>query len=71
MQAIGAPNLTDKIWLYGGNLNSIIEGINKGRKNMMPAYKGIIDENKLHLLAAYVWSLSNTPVNNSQSSTKQ
>ena len=71
MQAMGAPNLTDKIWLYGGNLNSIIEGINKGRKNMMPAYKGIIDENKLHLLAAYVWSLSNTPVNNSQSSTKQ
>ena len=71
MQAMGAPNLTDKIWLYGGNLDSIIEGINKGRKNMMPAYKGIIDENKLHLLAAYVWSLSNTPVNNSQSSTKQ
>lgn len=71
MQAMGAPNLTDKIWLYGGNLDSIIEGINKGRKNLMPAYKGIIDEDKLHLLAAYVWSLSNTPVNNSQSSTKQ
>lgn len=59
-QAMGAPNLTDKIWLYGGNLNAIVEAINKGRKNQMPAYNGIIDEDKLHLLAAYVWSLSNS-----------
>ena len=61
-QAMGAPNLTDKIWLYGG-LDSIVESINKGRKNLMPAYKGVIAEDKLHLLAAYVWSLSNNPAN--------
>lgn len=60
-QAMGAPNLADNIWLYGSGIDSITEGINKGRKNLMPAYKGIIDEDKLHLLAAYVWSLSNTP----------
>jgi cytochrome c oxidase cbb3-type subunit 3 len=69
--AMGAPNLTDKIWLYGSTTNAIIEGINKGRKNLMPAYKGIIDEDKLHLLAAYVWSLSNNPTNATQTSTKQ
>lgn len=60
-QAMGAPDLTDKIWLYGGGIDAITEGINKGRKNLMPAYNGIIDEDKLHLLAAYVWSLSNNP----------
>ena len=69
-QAMGAPNLTDKTWLYGGNISSIVEGINKGRKNQMPAYKGVIDEDKLHLLAAYVWSLSNNPSDNSQISPK-
>lgn len=67
-QAMGAPNLADKIWLYGGDINNIVEGINKGRKNQMPAYNGIIDEDKLHLLAAYVWSLSNNPANTAQNS---
>ena len=69
-QAMGAPNLTDKIWLYGSSTDAIIEGINKGRKNTMPAYKGVIDEDKLHLLAAYVWSLSNNPANTTQTSSK-
>jgi len=69
--AMGAPNLTDTTWLYGSDINTIVEGINKGRKNQMPAFKGIIDENKLHLLAAYVWSLSNKPPNNAHMSTKQ
>ncbi len=64
MQAMGAPNLTDKIWLYGSSIDAIVEGINKGRKNLMPAYNGIIDEDKLHLLAAYVWSLSNNTADN-------
>lgn len=58
-QAMGAPNLADNIWLYGSSIDAISEGINKGRKNLMPAYKGLIDEDKLHILAAYVWSLSN------------
>ncbi len=65
-QANGGPNLADKIWLYGSDIASITEGINKGRKNQMPAYKGIIDEDKLHLLASYVWSLSNNQNNKAQ-----
>ncbi len=58
--AIGAPNLTDKTWLYGGGIDNIVEAINKGRNNQMPAHKGILTEGKIHLLAAYVWGLSNT-----------
>lgn len=58
-QALGAPNLTDKIWLYGGGINNVMEAINKGRGNMMPAHQGILSEAKVHLLAAYVWGLSN------------
>ncbi len=64
MQAMGAPNLTDKTWLYGGNIESIVETINKGRTNTMPSYKGVLGEDKLHLLAAYVWSLSNPATTN-------
>jgi len=58
-QALGAPNLTDKIWLYGGSIDTIMETINKGRTNQMPAHKTILTEGKIHLLAAYVWGLSN------------
>lgn len=60
-QALGAPNLTDKIWLYGGGINTVMETINKGRANQMPAHKGLLGEAKVHLLAAYVWGLSNNP----------
>lgn len=58
--AMGAPNLTDKTWLYGGGIDNIVEAINKGRDNQMPAHKGILTEGKIHLLAAYVWGLSNS-----------
>lgn len=58
-QALGAPNLTDKIWLYGGSIDTVMETINKGRTNQMPAHKTILTEGKIHLLAAYVWGLSN------------
>jgi len=59
--ALGAPNLTDKIWLYGGSVASIMETINKGRANQMPAFKELLGEGKVRVLAAYVWGLSNTP----------
>lgn len=58
--ALGAPNLTDKTWLYGGSLASITETINKGRNNQMPAFKELLGEGKIRVLAAYVWGLSNT-----------
>ncbi len=59
--ALGAPNLTDKTWLYGGGIATIVEGINKGRNNQMPAFGEMLGKGKVHLLAAYVWGLSNGP----------
>jgi cytochrome c oxidase cbb3-type subunit 3 len=58
-QAIGAPNLTDKTWLYGGTEAAIIETITKGRQGQMPAQKDNLSPAKIHLLTAYVYSLSN------------
>ncbi|MEO8598845.1 MAG: cytochrome-c oxidase, cbb3-type subunit III [bacterium] len=65
-QALGSANLTDKIWLYGGSINTIMETINNGRTNQMPAHKDLLGKAKVHLLAAYVWGLSNTPSSNGQ-----
>lgn len=59
-QALGAPNLTDKTWLYGGSLATVTETINKGRNNQMPSFQALLGEGKAHVLAAYVWGLSNT-----------
>ncbi len=59
-QAIGAPNLTDKVWLYGSSEATIIETITNGRQNRMPAWKEFLGDAKVHLLAAYVSSLSKT-----------
>jgi len=58
MHALGAPNLTDKVWLYGSSEATIIETITKGRNNQMPAWKDFLGEAKVHLLAGYVYSLT-------------
>jgi cytochrome c oxidase cbb3-type subunit 3 len=57
MAALGAPNLTDNIWLYGGSEASIMETISKGRNGTMPAQLDRLGAAKVHLLAAYVWGL--------------
>jgi len=57
-QAMGAPNLTDKVWLYGGSEATIIETITKGRNGHMPAQLDKLGPAKVHLLAAYVYGLS-------------
>ena len=57
--ALGAPNLTDKTWLYGGSEGVIVETITKGRMAMMPAQDKVLSPEKIHLLTAYVWGLSN------------
>ena len=54
----GAPNLTDNLWLYGGSQKRVIESISKGRNGQMPPHKEFLGEAKSHLLAAYVYSLS-------------
>jgi cytochrome c oxidase cbb3-type subunit 3 len=56
--AVGAPNLTDDTWLYGGSLTRISESIAKGRNGHMPAQGEFLGEAKVHLLTAYVYSLS-------------
>jgi cytochrome c oxidase cbb3-type subunit 3 len=65
--AVGAPNLTDAIWLYGSSETTIAEGVNKGRhlgldENHlpMPSHKASLGEGKVQILAAYVWGLSNS-----------
>jgi len=60
-QAIGAPNLTDNTWLYGGSQATIIKTITYGRNGHMPAHGDFLGEAKVHLLAAYVYSLSHQP----------
>ena len=57
MNALGAPNLTDDLWLYGGSRRDIIETVEKGRQGRMPPHKDFLGEAKVHVLAAYVYSL--------------
>lgn len=57
-QALGAPNLADNIWLYGRSHGVIKQSIAKGRSGVMPANRNFLGEDKAHLLAAYVYSLS-------------
>lgn len=58
-QQIGAPNLTDNIWLYGGSKRAVTETLYYGRNGVMPAFKETLGEDKIHVVAAYVYSLSN------------
>ena len=55
---LGAPDLTDGVWLHGSGESAIVEQILKGRVSQMPAHKNILPAAKIHLLTAYVWSLS-------------
>lgn len=57
-QAIGAPNLTDRIWLWGGSRRDITETVTNGRTNHMPAHLERLGADQVRLLAAYVYGLS-------------
>jgi cytochrome c oxidase cbb3-type subunit 3 len=57
-QALGAPSLKDNVWLYGGTRSAVMETLAKGRNGQMPPHKEFLGEDKVHLLAAYVFSLS-------------
>ena len=58
MQALGAPNLTDNVWLYGGEFEQVAHTIRAGRAGVMPAHKDLLSEDKIKLISAYVYSLS-------------
>lgn len=57
-QAMGAPNLTDNNWLYGGDLDTIQETLMKGRSGKMPAFGKRLSDEQIHVVAAYVYNLS-------------
>ena len=57
-QALGAPNLADKVWLHGWGEEAIADIVNRGRSSVMPAQQGRLSDPQIHLLASYVWSLS-------------
>lgn len=61
-QLLGAPSLADEVWLYGGSSKEIEFTLKHGRNGNMPAHKEILGSHadaKIHLLATYVYSLSN------------
>ncbi|MDX2370601.1 MAG: cytochrome-c oxidase, cbb3-type subunit III [Colwellia sp.] len=55
---MGAPNLSDNIWLYGGSQRAVEESIRNGRAGVMPAWKDILGEEKVHVISSYIYSLS-------------
>ncbi len=59
MQALGAPNLTDDVWLYGNSFEKVAHTIRAGRNGVMPAHKDLLSDDKIQLITAYVYSLSN------------
>lgn len=54
---LGAPNLTDAIWLYGGTKTKVVETITNGRKGVMPTWGGRLDPITIKSLAVYVHSM--------------
>jgi len=56
--ALGAPNLTDNIWLYSPTQRGVEQSIKYGRAGVMPAWQDILGEQKVHVISAYVYSLS-------------
>ncbi len=60
-QAMGAPNLTDGIWLHGWGEDAIVRAVNNGFTNQMPAQAGKLNESQINVLASYVWGMSNKP----------
>ncbi|HMN93707.1 MAG TPA: cytochrome-c oxidase, cbb3-type subunit III [Hydrogenophaga sp.] len=57
--ALGAPNLTNNVWLHGWGEEAIVRAINNGITNQMPAQSTLLNESQIHVLTGYVWGLSN------------
>lgn len=59
--AMGAPNLTDNIWLHGWGEEAVVKAITNGFSNQMPSQATKLNADQIHVLTAYVWGLSNKP----------
>ncbi len=56
--ALGSPNLKNGIWLYGGSAEQIAHSLRAGRNGQMPSFKDTLGEDKIHIITAYVYGLS-------------
>ena len=56
--ALGAPNLSDKVWLHGWGEQAIVQVVTNGKTSVMPAHAGRLSTEQIDVLAAYVWQLS-------------
>jgi len=56
--ALGAPNLSDKVWLHGWGEEAVTAMVNNGKHNVMPAHGERLTPEQIRVLASYVWSLS-------------
>lgn len=56
---LGAPNLADDIWLHGYGEQAIVNIVNNGKSNEMPAQEEKLTAAQIHVLSSYVWGLSN------------
>lgn len=63
-QALGAPNLADKVWLHGWGEDAVMSMIKNGKTNEMPAHGSRLSAEQIHVLAAYVWQMSQPKVEN-------
>ena len=61
MQALGAPNLTDDVWIYGGTAEAIRRAVVNGLQNQMPAHLELLGEQRVRVLAAHVLNLAPSP----------
>ena len=59
LAALGAPDLTNNIWLYGSSQTQVEYTIRNGRNGVMPAWNDILGPEKVHLVSAYIYSLGN------------
>jgi cytochrome c oxidase cbb3-type subunit III len=57
--ALGAPNLTDEVWLHGGGEEAIVAMVTLGKTNIMPAFAQRLSADQIHVVTAYIWGLSN------------
>ena len=61
-KALGAPNLTDDYWLHGWGEAAIVSAIKNGKNNVMPAQSPKLSAEQIHVVAAYVLSLSQSTI---------
>ncbi len=57
MRDVGAPNLADDYWIYGGDLQTIVTSVHGGRQGHMPTWDERLTKAEIKILALYVHSL--------------